>query len=154
LYNTYNTYLSVINEPDSLGAACNFTPYSFYLGGARTYWGLPNNPDYDLGPLVGSPCDTLSADLTPGPSPKERGEIQCTYITSWEKLFVNAQHVKGRDVAVSVYDGRGSAIKNYELKIINGYATVDVDCSGWSDGLYIVHLQTEQEILSTKFVKE
>jgi len=31
-----------------------------YLPGCRTYLGLPNNPDYTLGPLAGSPCDTLA----------------------------------------------------------------------------------------------
>ncbi|MBL0050574.1 MAG: hypothetical protein IPP29_03155 [Bacteroidetes bacterium] len=59
-YNMYNMNLSVINSPDSLGAACNLQPYSFYLGGKRTYFGFPNNPDYFLGPKVGSTCDTLS----------------------------------------------------------------------------------------------
>lgn len=53
--------LSVINSPDNLGTACNFLPYSFYLGGKRTYYGLPNNPDYFLGPKIGSGCDTLTA---------------------------------------------------------------------------------------------
>ena len=108
-FNMYNMNLSVINSPDSLGAACNFTPYSFYLGGARTYWGLPNNPDYDLGPLKGSACDTLQwVNLTPSPSPKERGAIQCTYIAAWEKLFVNAHGLQGKNVTVSIYDGKGS----------------------------------------------
>ena len=37
--------ISVINSPDSLGAACNFQPFSFNLGGHRTYVGLPNNPN-------------------------------------------------------------------------------------------------------------
>ena len=57
--NLYNENLSVINQPDLLGAACNFLPYSFYLGGKRTYIGLPNNPDYDLPALGGSVCDSL-----------------------------------------------------------------------------------------------
>ncbi|MBK7965066.1 MAG: hypothetical protein IPK10_07105 [Bacteroidetes bacterium] len=55
LYTLYNTHLSVINQPDSLGLACDFQPFSFYLGGARTYYGLPNNPDYELGAWAGSP---------------------------------------------------------------------------------------------------
>jgi hypothetical protein len=58
--NVYNENLSVINDPDMLGSACNFTPFSFYLGGKRAYIGLPNNPDYDMGALVGSPCDTIT----------------------------------------------------------------------------------------------
>ena len=61
VYNMYNMNLSVINQPDSLGIACDFQPYSFYLGGKRTYLGLPNNPDYELGALTGSICDTLTS---------------------------------------------------------------------------------------------
>jgi len=60
VYNMYNMNLSVINQPDSLGSACDFQPYSFYLGGKRTYLGLPNNPDYELGAVTGSACDTLT----------------------------------------------------------------------------------------------
>jgi hypothetical protein len=59
LYNPYNMNLGVINDPDSVGDACNFQPYSFYLGGSRTYFGLPNNPNYELGPVQGSVCDSL-----------------------------------------------------------------------------------------------
>jgi hypothetical protein len=57
--NLYNENLSVINYPDSIGLACNFTPFSFYLGGKRTYWSLPNNPNYNLGEMIGSVCDSL-----------------------------------------------------------------------------------------------
>jgi hypothetical protein len=69
VYNMYNMNLSVINQPDSLGTACDFQPYSFYLGGKRTYLGLPNNPDYDLGAVAGSACDTITGIA---PSPLER----------------------------------------------------------------------------------
>jgi len=60
MYNYFNMNLGVINSPDSLGLECDFQPWSFYLNGKRTYWGLPNNPDYDMGPVVGSICDSLS----------------------------------------------------------------------------------------------
>lgn len=151
-YNMYNMNLSVINEPDSPGVACNFTKYSFSLGGNRTYWGLPNNPDYDL------PGDSacILANLTPGPSPLREGRIQCTYISAWQKVFINAQNLKGRNVTVSIYDGRGSLmVQEFKSSKVNaGYFSSDVDCGGWSDGLYVVHLQTEKEILSKKFIKE
>jgi hypothetical protein len=54
------THLSVINEPDKFGVACDFQPFSFSLGGNRVYLEFPNNPDYDLLALGGSICDTLS----------------------------------------------------------------------------------------------
>ena len=152
--NYINENLGVVNNPDVVGAGCNFAPFSFHLGGKRTYWGLPNNPNYSLGRLMGSPCDTLHwTNLTPALS-KGEGKLYATYVAAWEKLFINAQNLNGKNVTITIYDGRGSAIINYELKIINGYATVDVVCSGWSDGLYVVHLQTEKEVLSKKFVKE
>ena len=62
-YNQYNMNLGVINQPDSPGVACDFQPFSFYLGGKRNYWGLPNNPDYDLPQLYGSTCDTLGVHV-------------------------------------------------------------------------------------------
>ncbi|MGI8893274.1 MAG: T9SS type A sorting domain-containing protein, partial [Bacteroidia bacterium] len=62
VYNVQNMNLSVINSPDSLGAACNFQPYSFYLGVRRSFGGLPSIPDYALGPLEGS-CLTSVNEL-------------------------------------------------------------------------------------------
>ncbi len=56
------THLSVINNPDLLGPACNFTPFSFPLiNCSEVYAGLPNMPNYNLGSLVGSVCDTVTA---------------------------------------------------------------------------------------------
>jgi hypothetical protein len=55
VFNLENMNLSVINSPDSLGLACDFQPYSFNLGGRRTFGGLPNIPDYTLGAME-PPC--------------------------------------------------------------------------------------------------
>ncbi len=46
MYNYVNMNLSVINYPDSLGTACGYAPFSFYLGGKRTYYGQVHNRDY------------------------------------------------------------------------------------------------------------
>ncbi len=63
IWNNVNSNLSVINSPNNLGAACNFQPFSFYLGGHRTCYGLPNNPNYELNADSGSICDTLNVGL-------------------------------------------------------------------------------------------
>lgn len=160
VYNTVNMYLSVINYPDSLGSACGYAPFSFYLGGKRTYYGLPNNPDYELPTLAGSPCDTLTG-LTPGPSPKERGaELFATWVSSWQKLFVNAQNLKGKKVTVEVFDVTGKVISASPPTPLpvergeahNGYFTQDIFLPNLSAGVYVVKLQTEKEMLSNKFV--
>ncbi len=49
--------MHVINYPDSLGVSCNVSQHSFVL---PTYNNcLPNFPNYDLGKIAGSPCDTI-----------------------------------------------------------------------------------------------
>ncbi|MEI2759648.1 MAG: hypothetical protein V9G42_09510 [Bacteroidia bacterium] len=160
MYNNTNMYLSTINSPNSLGSACDLQPYSFYLGGKRTYGGLPNNPDYMLPALAGSACDTLTGIA---PSPLGRGgELFVTYIASWQKLFVNAQHLKGKNITLTLYDVTGKLIYNTARVLTplgvggsaGGYFTQDVNCSALAKGMYIVSLQTEKEKLVNKFVVE
>lgn len=155
VYNQYNMNLSVINHPDSLGVACNFQPFSFYLGGKRTYYGLPNNPNYGLGKLVGSPCDTIQyTGLTPGHSPKGEGSLTATYISAWQKLFVNAQNIKGKNCVLKIFDVNGRVLKLFNKTTQQPYFTHDVDVSSLASGLYLVNLITEKEMLSAKFVKD
>ena len=56
--------LSIIHEPNNKGLACEFE-----FGGLQLLtlnsWSMPNYPNYRLGPLDGSPCDTLGIDNIP-----------------------------------------------------------------------------------------
>ena len=153
LFNNENTHLGVINQPDSPAVSCDFQPYSFYLGpNARTYTGTSNLPDYNLGPLVGSGCDTLSL---PNPSlGGALGTMNAYYHHDWQTIFVNAQNVKGNIVTMSVYDGLGSLKFEVEsLKSVGGYFTQNINASNWPAGLYLIELKTEKEKLSCKVVK-
>ncbi|MEO8146889.1 MAG: T9SS type A sorting domain-containing protein [Bacteroidia bacterium] len=152
VYNPYNMNLSVINSPDSLDSLCDFQPWSFYLGGYRTYWGLPNNSDYDMPRLQGSPCDTVQwVGVQNLPPPK--GEMFVTYVSDWQKLFVNAQNIKGKIAVVRIYDLNGRVVFSTSRKTLPPYYTQDVDCSGFANGMYVVLLTTEKERFVKKFVK-
>ncbi len=59
VFDTSNTNLTVIQNPDVYGIGCNIQPYSFYLNGMKCLSGLPNMVNYNLGALIGSPCDTI-----------------------------------------------------------------------------------------------
>lgn len=49
---TVNKYLTVINYPDSIGVSCGLFIQGYYVGDScRTRGGLPNMPNYNLGPL-------------------------------------------------------------------------------------------------------
>ena len=151
-YNMYNMNLSVINSPDSLGAACNFQPYSFYLGGKRTYWGLPNNPNYELGPLTGSLCDTLTVGLNEIANYKNN--ITVYYDALWQIAFVNAKGLIGKNYTLQLFNLNGQLILQEQGKLNSEYFTKDLNLLANSNGLYIVRLITEKEVLTTKFVKE
>lgn len=150
VYNYVNMNLSVINSPDSLGLACNYTPYSFYLGGKRTYYGLPNNPDYDLPALAGSPCDTLVSIYEPQITGSTNANIHVYYAPDWEKAFINASNLKGRTGKLLVYDMQGKVVHSEPLRILNGYYTRDLSMIGKSDGMYVVVVQTDVERLVKK----
>ncbi len=47
-----NFNLSVINDPNASGIACQYSHLSLYLEGLKTSGNLPNLPNYSLGPLL------------------------------------------------------------------------------------------------------
>jgi hypothetical protein len=145
--------LGVINYPDSVGNACDFQPFSFNLGGKRTYLGLPNNPNYSLSPLAGSPCDTLGVGISETEI-KNNAELFVFYHTGWQKLFVNAQHIKGKNCLLQIFDIDGRIVYSSSKKTQPPYFTQDIDMSIFSKGMFIVSLQTEKEKLVKKFVKD
>jgi hypothetical protein len=153
LFTTINSYLSVINYPDSLGLACDFQPFSFYLGGARTYYGLPNNPDYELGAWVGSPCDTLTVGIT------ENGEkddvfFQAWYNPEWNMIHVNASKLKGKSGVLRLFDVEGRVVVERKVDVIKGgYFTGEIGMNGILAGVYIVSLTTEKDKVQSKIMK-
>jgi hypothetical protein len=141
--------LGVINSPDSAGLACDFQPWSFYLGGKRTYWGLPNNPDYDLPALAGSLCDTLvSQNELAGAAAV--GSLHVYYHSEWNKAFINASNLKGKTGKLLVYNMQGKVVQSEPLRIQNGYYTRDLSMMGKADGVYLVIVETELERLVKK----
>ena len=134
MYNYINMNLSVINEPDNLGAACNYQPFSFYLGGKRTYYSLPNNPNYELGALIGSVCDTITG-IAPSPS-LERGEVRI--FPNPVNTVLTITGLKADDNTLTVYDGTGKCI--YKTDVHNEQHSLNV--SSYPSGIYLLVTQS------------
>ncbi|HRH66994.1 MAG TPA: T9SS type A sorting domain-containing protein [Bacteroidia bacterium] len=152
-YYTENMNLTVINQPNLVGAlACDVQPFSFYLGGKRTYWGLPNNPTYDLGPLTGSLCDTINTII-------EQPEIihsalNLSYQSAWQSVIVNANNLKGIKIEIYLSDISGRILLADEGKIISGCFTRNISMDNLAVGVYLVTIVTDKEKLSGKIVKD
>ncbi len=59
-----NQYLHVIHNPNEKGQDCNFELRGLDLSSSLNF-SLPNNPNFRLGPIDGSICDTLGIDNNP-----------------------------------------------------------------------------------------
>jgi hypothetical protein len=153
MYYPENMNLCVIHAPDSAGTACDFQPWSFYLGGKRTYWGLPNNPDYDLGPLIGSSCDTLVGLDSPS-TIILAADIFVYYDVGWQSAFINAHHFNGTKLNLKVYDINGKIIFEENGKVNSPFYTKNLNCASFAKGMYIVVFETEKEKLTRKFLIE
>ncbi len=134
--NQYNENLGVINFPDSIGAACNFQPFSFQLGGKRTYWSLPNNPNYSLGPITGSTCDSLT------------NEIKNAFCKNEFKIFPNPTN---ETLNISGYFPIGSTFRIFnsigELvlarKVFNYFDSINT--SNIANGIYFIDINNSSK---------
>lgn len=147
--NYVNENLSVINHPNNLGTTCDFQPFSFYLGGKRTYYGLPNNPDYEMGPLIGSGCDSLPLDIVTNLEIKK--ELKIFYHTVWQTAFINASGIQGKNYSLQIFDITGKQLFAEQGKLSSQYFTKDFHCN-YANGIYIISLATEKEKLTVRFI--
>ena len=139
--------LHVINQPDSLGLACDLVQHGITL---PTYWknSLPNHPNYHLGPLVGSPCDTLDLaiaeqdvrlNLSLFPNPNV-GSFSLSFAPQPGAGVVEVFDVNGR-VVHSEGVAPWSQLKRMEL-------------AGLSAGVYQCRLRFGQAVATKRFVVE
>jgi hypothetical protein len=146
MYNSYNMNLGVINNPDSVGAACNFQPYSFYLGGSRTYYGLPNNPNYELGAVQGSICDSLI-------SVQELDEKN-GYLSIYPNPFSGSVWIEpfkqhNEMLKIEIENSTGEKVFSSEIPFIKQ----PLDLSFLPKGIYFMRLSSESISVAKRLVK-
>ncbi len=84
----YTSSMHVINRPNLKGAECNLQQH--FIEFPNPYGNPPNHPNYRLGPLDGSPCDTLGidnhplADFRPDPSDTNALALHFWDVSSYE----------------------------------------------------------------------
>ncbi|MFM7768111.1 MAG: T9SS type A sorting domain-containing protein [Bacteroidota bacterium] len=105
-------HLHEMNYPDSAGVSCDVQQHTIALGNYFHLRAVPNHPNYYLGPLTGSPCDTLTNlyELTEhdfrfsvSPNPNN-GEFKIMYLLP--------QNQKGK---LEVFDVNGRKV--YEMNL-------------------------------------
>lgn len=104
-------HLHEMNYPDSVGTSCDVQQHTIALGNYFHLRAVPNHPNYYLGALTGSPCDTLTGEheavhdfkfsISPNPN---NGKFRILYLLP--------QNKKGR---LEVFDVNGRKV--YEMNL-------------------------------------
>jgi hypothetical protein len=146
-------YLHVIHAPDSPGIDCHFQQRAITLQ-KYTASNLPYHPNYRLGPLDGSPCDTLGINVVAIEQPQQKKQNLTLYPNpSTDKVTMAWE--KGIEWgAIRVYSALGvlekEILRPSHLSIEQGKWDIDVD--DWGQGLHIFHLfDAQNQLLKTLF---
>ena len=141
--------MAVINNPDEAGLNCNFqdtvkTPSFLY--------GLPYYPNYRLGALPGSACDTLTSikdiaekekilKVFPNPA-NDVATIDYGY-TDWSK----------GEATMEIANSLGQTVHSQNLPMYSGFQKLQV--GNYPSGSYTVYIKRKGNIVATgRLVKE
>ncbi|MBP7166234.1 MAG: T9SS type A sorting domain-containing protein [Bacteroidia bacterium] len=140
-------HLHEMNYPDSAGVACDVQQHAISLGYAQLR-AVPNHPNYNLGPVVGSVCDTLSVGLSEpaydfrfsiSPNPVSDGVVKLTYLLPQNKAGL-----------LEVYDLTGQRVYSQQLP---PWSTLQfVQLPELSSGLYTCVIRSGNEKTAKKLV--
>jgi hypothetical protein len=128
-------HLHVITNPNAYGIASDFRAFERYMEGRNISVGLPNMPNYDLGRLEGSPCDTVYAiDTTSNiSSPQALDALTVVPTVSSDWFTVHGRAATNTDVLLSVYDALGRNVLQQE-----GPLPLRLDLSAEPAGAYFI----------------
>ena len=144
-------YFHVINNPDEKGALCNFVQHGLKLRSFNN--GIPNFPNYRLGALAGSACDTLQTSVN-GVIEKEKilkvfpnpatDAVTIDYgYTNWEK----------GDVDLEITNAAGQLVYTQHLPMYSGFQRLNI--MQYANGVYNVEIKRGNTIVATsQFVKQ
>jgi len=135
--------LAVIENPNLKGDSCNVQQHSFSLGVLNSF-SLPNFPNYRLGALEGSPCDTLDLvnindevsiekDISVYPNPA----TDFINVQLSETLFDSGSWI--------FYNQLGQVIDEQEL--ISGQTSYHIPLGAFAKGIYFYSIFEDGELI-------
>ena len=153
--NSGNTdyFIGVINNPDGEGSACNYLDHSISLPTFISC--LPYYPDYRLGALSASACDSLSgltevaraakeAILKVYPNPASDYVMVDYGFTDWSKNGA---------VSLEICDELGQAVYEQILPQYSGFQKLDF--TKFAAGVYTAFIRRNGQMIATqKFAKD
>lgn len=147
-----NSVLSmhVIEHPDSLGLACDVCQHCVSLP-AYNASTVPNHPNYHLGALGSSICDSLPTGIG-DLSGKEDEEFIVFPNPVKDKMYIkNPGNISS--VQVVIYNSLLQE-KSFPVTLINNGEYYELNTSQLLSGVYFLEITTEKQKVVKKFVRE
>ena len=133
--------LAVINNPNTIGLACNFNFNSIYLNGKKCLRSLPNFDQSYFYPLLNNTCVTSVKEMTinhfkiyPNPSNE----------------YIIIENKEGFNFLIEIFDIYGNIT---ETNYINAFENKKINTIQLTDGVYILQLKNNNTFLNYKFFK-
>jgi hypothetical protein len=135
-------YLHVINNPDSLGTACNFVQQGVEIP-ALNFASIPNFPNYRLG-VASEPCDSImSAEESVGSKYFPPIDVFPNPVSSLVNIKIEETRSL-HDFALGIFDLTGRiVVSEPSLKANN------VSVAGISSGAYFYSIKYKERIVKT-----
>lgn len=142
-------YFHVINSPDSAGLACDFVQRGLALPRWNAFT-IPNHPNYFLGALGSTVCDSLPTGISDITRPIEAYSVFPNPVR--DLLFVNHSLIEPvREINITNSLGQNETVG---FNSLNSGEYLQVDMSHFSSGVYYVQMRTEKNVVSKKIVKQ
>ena len=143
-WDTYYTHhIDAIVSPNNVGVSCNYQASYFDLGVGKTIQGLPTMLNYNLGPVVGSVCDSLSNGV------RELSDENMIQI--YPNPFSKDVSIRSQIPFVAqlvIRDEMGKEIRKIKVNSNERF-----DLSDLPAGVYFFEIRTEKSVFQKRFVK-
>ena len=141
--------MHVINDPNNQGSACNLIQHSVHMPSYNSIGCLPNLINYDLGPVVGSICDTINVIAKEISGPK----LDVTYDYSQEQFYVHAERLNLTETKIELSDISGKILWMNTIRTSADSLTEFIPAGQLASGTYLIAIILEGGRLVKKIVK-
>jgi len=145
----YTQNIDVILNPDVVGPGCNYRSNHLYLNGGRTTYGLPNMVNYNLGPVVGSVCDSLSTGISEKSLRSNPFTISPNPVKDWIHIYKKEDFINGKSYQVRLINSQGQIVFEREMPA----GEYSIPAQELSIGVYVLQVKTKAGVYSERVMK-
>jgi hypothetical protein len=140
---------SVIEHPDSFGLACDVRQHMYEFGDWGNVTHPPRFPNYRLGPVLGSPCDTLTSAGAEPDIIRAQMQLRPNPATSHTVIDISlASYSSDMSIEIIVSDLSGMQVGQYQVPPYTSLQRVET--GSFPNGMYLVTMRGKGVLIKTE----